>query len=74
MYQLYHNKSDAIIKIEKLKKTFNHIKVTDEIKFYNSNYFFCLDRNKLKEKALEIKNEWINEAKIILEKYENVNI
>jgi len=74
MYQLYHNKSEIIIKISKVKKVFNHVKITDEIKCYNDNYFLCSDRSKLKIKALELKNEWVIEAKILMEKYKNINI
>lgn len=74
MYQLYHKKSEGIIKIEKLKKVFSKVEVTDEIMCFNSVYYLCSDRKKLKEKALEIKNEWVSEAKLLLEKYESIKI
>lgn len=74
MYQLYYSKKDSEIKIDKLKKVFQGIEITDEVKYYNDCFYFCSDRKKLKEKAIEIKNEWISEARIVLEKYESIEI
>ncbi|OHD20794.1 MAG: hypothetical protein A2Y34_07120 [Spirochaetes bacterium GWC1_27_15] len=76
MYQLYQNKNDAIIKIQKLSKVFQdkESRITDEIMIFNDVYSFCKDRKKLKQKAEEIKQEWVNEAKALLEKYENIKI
>ena len=49
-------------------------KASDEVTVYNDCYFICNDRKKLREKANEIKNEWITELEDELEKANNMKI
>lgn len=74
MYTLYFDKSKGVLKIEKAKKIFLTLDFTDEVKQYNNYYFYCLKRKPLTEKAIGIKEDWIAEAKAVLEKYESIEI
>lgn len=74
MYQLYHNKEEAKIEVKPIKAAFKDIEITDEIRRYNQYYFFCNKRKLLKEKAEEIKTEWIKEAQETLDKFNQIVI
>ena len=67
MYKLYINKEEFTLKIEPIGNlSIDAKKVTDIPTFFNHTYMVCTDRKALKQKALEIKNEWICEAKEVL--------
>ncbi|OME55487.1 hypothetical protein BSK59_13505 [Paenibacillus odorifer] len=74
MYQLYHNKEEAEIEVKPIKAAFKNIEITDEITRYNQYYFFCNKRKLLKEKAEEIKAEWVKEAQETLDKLNQIMI
>lgn len=77
MYTLYHSKSSGIIQVSKAKPTMQNIGeryYTEDIEFYNSNYYTCLRKNPLMEQAEKMKTEWINEAKETLKKYEDIKL
>lgn len=82
IYQLYHDKSKAILKISPMIKAFygtTYIdklltNATEEIIYYNTNYFFSFSRKALVQKAREMKEEWIKEAEEILEMYKNIKV
>lgn len=63
MYQLYYNRERKEIKIKPLEKIFqrDNLLITEELYEYNDCYYFCKSRKILKEKAEEIKVEWIKE-------------
>ena len=64
-YCLYHNKEKMELKIKPSRLPCNY---TYEVISYNENYYICNNRDKLKEKAEEIKEKWLKEAQ------ERVNI
>lgn len=75
MYSLYHNKSKLIISIEKANKWQQRlVTFKEEITPYNDNYFFCLKRKPLKEKALEIKQDWLAEAERNLQAIKDIKV
>lgn len=47
---------------------------TDEIKRYNDSYFICLKRKPLKEKAEQIKAEWIRDLEDQLQTVRDLKI
>lgn len=82
IYQLYHNKEKATIRVTPMSKMFYHktyvdqliASATEEIVYYNSNYFFSLSRKALVQKAREMKEEWIKELEVKLEMYKSIKI
>ena len=77
MYTLYHDKDNSIIKITKATKAMQNLvgrDYTDEVTFYNNNYFLCLLRKPLKEKAIEMKQEWLEEAENRVQLIKNIKI
>lgn len=75
MYTLYHNKEDCVIKLEKAKKIMQNIgNFTEDVTCYNNNYYFCLLRSPLKQKATEMKQEWLKEAEDRAELIKNIKI
>lgn len=76
MYQLYVNKTNRELKLEKLKKVFENQsqRITDEVWGFNSSYYFCADRGKLKEFAKEMKWEWTQEVCRELDKIEAIKL
>ena len=75
-YQLFNKKDEAKIIVEKMKPVFNDVrhKVNERVWKYNDNYYFSLDKKKLLELAEELKNKWISEAELLLEKYNSIKI
>lgn len=75
-YNLYHNKEKGIIKISDVTRSGVRLltEYGDDVEYFNGNYFVSSNRKKLKDRAIEIKNEWIMGAKQELETYENINI
>lgn len=66
-YGLYHNKKQAEIKIiTNPNCMIDSSKLTSELKYFNDCYYLSTDRNLIKQKAEEIRSEWIAEA---FEKY-----
>lgn len=75
MYTLYHDKEKGVIKLTKARKAFQNSKYfTEDITYYNCNYYFCLTRKPLKEKALELKQEWLEEAESRVQLIKNIKI
>ena len=66
-YELYYKKREGKIEIRSIGIISKFIEPTEEVTFYNSNYYVCLDKEKLLKKAEEIRKSWIDEA----EKYYN---
>lgn len=73
-YTLYVSKNDAKIVVKKASTVFKNCKFTDDVVAYNDCYYFSTNRKKLIEKAKEIKNQWVEEARKTLEKYESIEI
>ena len=65
MYNLYASKYKRILKIQKVGKT--HAKLstdyTEEVKQFNPLYYVCTNRGNLKQFALELHAQWIEEAR-----------
>jgi hypothetical protein len=61
MYILYFNKSERKIKVSKAHKSLLNLNYTEKVTQYNDCYFYCSERKPLKEKAKEIKQNWIDE-------------
>jgi hypothetical protein len=75
MYRLYVSKSERVLKVEPIGNLMiDTSKITDEPSWFNDCYMVCNDRKILKEKAIEIKNEWIQKAKEELECMESLEI
>ena len=83
MYQLYINKKECRLKVEKLRKTFQnygpliaftHISKEDDIYCYNDNYRMCKNRKVLVQLAREIKALWLAEAIMVVQKIEEIKI
>ena len=73
-YELYHNKEKGIIEVRVIGSISSFATLTNEIAFYNNNYYVCLDKQKLFDKAEEIKNKWVTEAEEYYNKMLNVKI
>lgn len=83
LYQLYYNKSEALIKIQPLA---SHWKTSDkiieriqalrptEMWHYNDWYYLANNRKILKQKAELLKSEWITEIREQLNKFEKIKI
>lgn len=71
VYALKFNKKNHILEIGPWKYPCD---CTDEVKQFNDSYFLCTDRKKLREKANELRAEWIKEAKENLEKFEALKV
>ncbi len=75
MYKLYINKEIAELRIEPIGILMaDKSKITNTPSRFNNSYMVCSDRKVLKQKAEEIKMEWVREAEELLEKYNNVKI
>ena len=66
-YELYYNKREGKIEIRSIGIISKFMQPTEEVVLYNNCYYICLDKEKLFEKAEEIRRSWIDEA----EKYYN---
>jgi hypothetical protein len=82
VYQLYHNKKEATLKVSPIKKIFYKTyadkaladKPQDYIYYHNENYFFSLSRKALVQKAREMKEECIKEMEVKLDMYKSIKI
>jgi hypothetical protein len=83
MYQLYIDKKEYKLKVEKLRKSFQsygpliafaHTSKEDDIYDYNENYKMCKDRKVLVQLAREIKNLWLAEAMTVVQQIEGIKI
>ena len=83
MYQLYINKKECKLKVEKLQKSFQdygpllafvHISAEDDIYDYNDNYKMCKNRRVLVQLAREIKALWLAEAMMVVQNIEEIKI
>ena len=61
-YELYFNKREGKIEVRLIGIISKFMKPTEEVTFYNSCYYVCLDKEKLFKKAEEIRKSWIDEA------------
>ena len=73
-YELYYNKRERKIEVRLIGTISNFIKPTEKVTFYNSCYYVCLDKQKLFDKAEEIRNKWVTEAEEHYNKMLNVKI
>ena len=74
MYTLYHNKDSGIIEVKKAKKALQRCTYTENVRYHNSNFYLCLKRKPLVEKAEEIKKSWIEETEERLEKLKAIKV
>ena len=66
-YELYFNKREGKIEVRLIGIISKFMEPTEEVTFYNSCYYVCLDKEKLFKKAEEIIKSLVDEA----EKYYN---
>lgn len=76
MYNLFVDKNNHEMKIIRVRNKDNHLMTTytEDVQCYNQFYFVCTDKNKLKEKATEIKKVWICELEKNLKKVKDIKI
>lgn len=83
MYQLYIDKKEYKLRVEKLKKhflyygpliAFEQVGKEDEIYDYNDCYKMCKNRKILVKLAREIKAFWLAEAMETVQKIEAIKI
>lgn len=77
MYALYCNKNKCELKLSQANKNFQRelwTIVTEAPYYYNDNYTFCKDREVLKQLAVDIKNLWLAEAQLMVQKIEAIKI
>jgi hypothetical protein len=74
MYTLYFKKSERKIKLSKSHKSMQNLDYTDKVTRYNDCYFVCSERIPLKEKAKEIKQNWIEEYEEALNSIKEIKI
>lgn len=76
MYNLFIDRKNHELKIKKVTNRRGHLLInyTDDVQYFNEYYFVCTDRAKLKEKAIEIKQSWIDELESDLEKTRAIKI
>lgn len=83
MYQLYIDKKECKLRVEKLRKSFQddgpliafaHISKEDDIYDYNDNYKMCKSRKVLVQLARDIKALWLAEAMMEVQKIEGIKI
>jgi len=78
IYGLYCNKKELTLRIEPTEYKAILIESEDEWVstpiMYISSLYICNNKKLLKEKAIDIKNDWILEAKKLVNKAENIKI
>lgn len=83
MHQLYIDKKEYKLRVEKLRKSFQdygpliafaHTSKEDDIYDYNENYKMCKNRKVLVQLAREIKAFWLAEAMEVVQKIEAIKI
>lgn len=83
MYQLYINKNTLELKVGKLNRglatsgpvmMFERTATDDEVLNYNSNYKISKSRKALVQIAREIKDLWLAEAMLVVQKIEEIKI
>ena len=73
-YGLYHCKERHIIEIVTNPNLLLSNDFDNTVKLHNDNYFYSLDRNKIKEKAEEIKAMWVKDSYDKFDKYRKMKI
>lgn len=68
LYELYYKKEECILQIKPAMAAFKNKNVNDDIKYHNNCYYLGNNRKALKEKAIELKEEWRKEAEERLNK------
>lgn len=83
MYQLYIDKKECKLRVEKLQKQFQYygpliafeqMGKEDEIYTYNEYYKMCKNRKVLVQLAREIKALWLAEVMRVMQKIEEIKI
>jgi hypothetical protein len=83
MYQLYIDKQNLKLKVDKMKKSFQYygpliafeqVGEEDEIYTYNENYKMCKNRKVLVRLARDIKALWLVEAMDTVRKIEEIKV
>lgn len=74
MYQLFHDKNNIEMRIEPMKCMGIDKIVPGKVVQFNKNYYICDDRKVLNAFARELKQRWIDELNIKIEKCENMVI
>lgn len=83
MYQLYIDKQECKLKVEKLQKHFQdygpliafaHTSKEDDIFDYNDCYKMCKSRKVLVQLARDIKALWLAEAIMVVQQIEEIKI
>jgi hypothetical protein len=83
MYQLYIDRKNYKLKVEKIQKQFQnygpliafaHTGKEDDIFCYNENYRMCKNRKVLVQLAREIKDLWLLEVTEQAQKIEEIKI
>lgn len=60
-YQLEHNKSEFFIQISPMKVNGSKYIIANQLTYYNEKYYISDNRELLKQKAVELKQQWIDE-------------
>ena len=73
-YSLYYNKKtlELIIKPDKYNKIENMS--DDKVYYWNENYYYATNRKVLREKANELKEQWIEETEERLNKLKELKV
>lgn len=73
MYKLYFNKEKQELKISKMGKVVLGTP-TEEVFQYNDCNYTSTNRKALKEKAIEIQKEWLEELEVKIDKIKNIKL
>lgn len=82
IYQLYHNKERATLKVSPMRKAFYNTNIDkmlaqqdkEYVLYYNTFYLFSFSRKALVQLARNMKEEWIAEAESKVEMYKSIKI
>lgn len=80
-YSLYRNKKEGKLRIVKMgtshvliRPAISECKDPNKVYKYNLYYMFSMSRKALKERALDIKDSWVVDAQLELDRLEGVEI
>lgn len=74
MYNLYSNKKEGVIKIQKATRLLTRNPYPEEPAYFNDCYIICASRKPLKELGQQMKASWVKEAEEELEKISKIKI
>lgn len=77
-YSLYHNKENGLLEIKKNKTMGINVPEPCEIKdddliYYNDCHYISNNRNVLADKAMKLRDEWIEEYEEKITKLKSIN-